>query len=165
MAHQAALQATIARAPQQALVQTVNTSDSELPPEALAVTKHYAKFPQNQLALIWNNKFDPFNLHKLYGDPLTSSDNNTDAVLSISEGRLLSKKPTGKLKDYGTDSRIWSTSFLNYISIMTSFFGTAHPGIHRVLMEARSMVPNIRGYRRIHRRKSKTPALPRKQLL
>ena len=85
--------------------------------------------------MIWNGKFDPFNLYKLYGDPIINGGEETDVVLSISEGKLLSKKPARKLKDYGTDSRIWSTSFLNYISIMTSFFGTTHPGLHRVLME------------------------------
>jgi len=135
MAQQAATAAAAAVAPQQAPAQVVDVSDGELPPEALAVTKHYARFPQKQLALIWNGKFDPFNLYKLYGDPLVSGDDDIDVFLSFSEGRLLSKKPAGKLKDYGSDSRIWSASFLNYISIMTSFFSSMHPGLHRVLMD------------------------------
>jgi hypothetical protein len=47
MAYQAALRAAIAVGVQQAPVQVVDVPDGELPPEALAVTKHYARFPQS----------------------------------------------------------------------------------------------------------------------
>lgn len=50
------------------------------------------------------------------------------------------KKSTVHLDDFGSSSEIWSEGFLNYVIVMSDFFGTTFPSLVRVLLRFHSQI-------------------------
>jgi hypothetical protein len=55
------------------------------------------------------------------------------SIVESPAGGLIVRKAIGKEKDYGHTHRIWSSAFAVYFTIMITFFGKAHPDLHRAL--------------------------------
>ena len=111
--------------------------EGEIPPEAKEVSLLFPVAPQNEIASIFEGKFDPVNLYKLRGRVSLSKDD--DEEISVTGGKLRAKKRSGTVKDYPRPD-VWSESFLEYIAILSRFDkynGLTHPLInfHRRIMD------------------------------
>lgn len=53
--------------------------------------------------------------------------------IQIGDGSLKTRKASGNYKDYGRDTTLWSKAFLNYSSILFSFFSTTSSGLYLAL--------------------------------
>jgi hypothetical protein len=106
--------------------------EGETPLEALAISEKFPGLPHSQIALIFLNKFEPKNLHKLRRGGDINDDLEEDVTLS--GGRLRVKRTTGTAKDYPT-SALWSECFINYVSIFIAFKGPNHPALNTALLE------------------------------
>lgn len=108
-------------------------STGEVPQAALLVASHHPGLPKAEIARIFSNKFRPQNLFKprhLKGrEDRDREENNT-----IENGTMKLKKSTVNLDDFGSSSEIWSEGFLNYVMVMSDFFGSAFPSLVRVLL-------------------------------
>jgi hypothetical protein len=105
--------------------------DNVIPPEAKEVSLLFPQASQKEIAVIFEGKFDPTNLHKLRERVFLMSKDDDEEV-SVSGGRLRAKKRFGIVKDYLRPG-VWSASFLEYIAILFRFdkySGFTHPLIN-----------------------------------
>jgi hypothetical protein len=92
--------------------------EGEFPPEAVEISPRYPGVPQKEIAAIFEGKFNPKNLYKLHRK--ASLDIEDEDVISLSDGKLRTKKRTGTTKDYPNPST-WSKAFIQYVSILSEF--------------------------------------------
>ena len=97
-------------------------TQGEIPPLVRNIMKTLADVPLSQIMAIQAHEFLPENLHKLR----RSYDRSLDEVESTMElapnGSFVVKKAKGKMKDFGTDERIWPEGFLAYVEIIGYLF-------------------------------------------
>jgi hypothetical protein len=71
--------------------------EGEFPPEAIEISPLYPGVPQKEIAAIFEGKFNPKNLYKLHRK--ASLDFDDEDVVSLSDGKLRTKRRTGTTKD------------------------------------------------------------------
>lgn len=59
-------------------------------------------------------------------DAPTDDDNY---AITDTQGRTITKKTTGQLKDFGSSPILWITSFQVYISLLHAIYGKIHPDV------------------------------------
>jgi hypothetical protein len=92
--------------------------EGEIPPEAKEAALLFPAISQKDIAAIFENKFDPRNLYKLYRKvSLTVVE---EEEISVSGGKIRTKKRTGTTKDYPNPDT-WSAGFLQYIAVLSRF--------------------------------------------
>jgi hypothetical protein len=109
-----------------------DTEGEQLPTIAHAVSRDHPSLPRPLILAIFRGKFYPKDLCKLrllHGQEAERSDE-----IVVINGKMLLKKRTGELKDFGTTPSIWSYGFLNYVSTMNEFFGSSVPGLTTALL-------------------------------
>jgi hypothetical protein len=96
---------------------------------------NFARFPKAELQAIFNKTFNPRNLFKLQ-DNLTYDEKDADdeyAFSTTASGSFVKVRNCNK--DFGATSKIWSSSFINYIRIVSTFFCMDHPPIAGAMLE------------------------------
>jgi hypothetical protein len=104
----------------------------QLPTLAHNVSRCHPALPRPLILAIFRGKFHPKDLCKfrlLHGQNTERSEE-----IVIIGGKMLLKKRTGELKDFGSTPSIWSYGFLNYTSTMNEFFGNSSPGLTTALL-------------------------------
>jgi hypothetical protein len=92
--------------------------EGEIPPEAKEAALLFPAISQRDIGAIFENKFDPRNLYKLYRKvSLTVVE---EEEISVSGGKIRTKKRTGTTKDY-PNPEVWSAGFLQYIAVLSRF--------------------------------------------
>jgi hypothetical protein len=108
------------------------TEGEQLPTLAHAVSRDHPSLPRPLILAIFRGKFCPKDLCKLR--LLHGQETEKSEEIVVIDGKMLLKKRTGELKDFGTTSSIWSYGFLNYVSTMNEFFGSSTPGLTTALL-------------------------------
>ena len=81
---------------------------------------------------IIKNTFSPLNLPSL--DRNSTVEHDTEYAISLVGGQLKQKKVVGKLASFGTTPDTWSTTFLIFAAIVSSFFGPQFPTLTAKLL-------------------------------
>jgi hypothetical protein len=109
-----------------------DTEGELLPSLAHAVSRGHPSLPRPLILAIFRGKFHPKDLCKLR--LLHGQEAERSEEIVVINGKMLWKKRTGELKDFGTTPSIWSYGFTNYISTMNEFFGTSTPGLTTAML-------------------------------
>jgi hypothetical protein len=83
--------------------------------------------PKKDVIAILKGTFSPMNLPNL--DRNVATDRESEFTLSLEGGQLKSKKTIGKHSAFGTTPKLWSRTFLTYMSIVVSCFGAQFPAL------------------------------------
>lgn len=114
----------------------------EIPQAALLVSKRYPRLPKDQIALIFSNKFRPENLYKLR-HMQGRGNRDREKIITFENGTMKIRQSTGTLRDFGPSDAIWSEAFLNYTTVMLSFFGVAYPTLHYGLLQFHAKIRTL----------------------
>jgi hypothetical protein len=104
---------------------TQGQNEGEDPPEATALFTHFPGIAPEYITAIFRGKFKPEQLCKLRLLHAYDDDSRTQEV-TISEGALQFKDKK-LVKEFGDSPAIWQQGFLNYTTIMVSFWGSQDP--------------------------------------
>jgi hypothetical protein len=96
----------------------VSDDEGEISPVAKEVALSFPAVPQKEIAAIFEGKSDPANLYKLHRKVSLAMED--DEEISISGGKIHSKKRKGTAKDYPRPET-WSSCFLQYVRILSCF--------------------------------------------
>lgn len=109
-----------------------STDKGEIPEEICTHSLRFANLPQEEIVRIFNGKFKPVNLYKLRHMKGQSYEVYYDQEkLGIKNGQIRVCKTHGTYKDYGKSiHEVWSKAFLNYQTILVTFFGKMSPDLH-----------------------------------
>lgn len=119
-------------------IQQTSTGDKddpnsgEIPAEIKTLFVHFAGLPQEEVVKNFNGKFKPVNLFKLRHVKGQSYEAyyGQDHI-QIEDGELRIKKSQGYYKNFDKSvHEVWAKAFINYQTIVVSFFGKTVPDLH-----------------------------------
>lgn len=104
----------------------------EIPAEVKTLSVRFAGLPQEEVVQIFNGKFKPVNLFKLrYMKGQSYEAYYGQDHIQIDNSKLRIKKSQGFYKNFGKSvHEVWAEAFINYQTIIVSFFGKTVPDLH-----------------------------------
>ena len=106
----------------------------ETPEQVRDILSSVLGIPTAQIVLVTKNKFIAENLYRLRIQHDRSYTDAAGTVTLGAGGKFQVKKAKGQLKDFRTDTRIWSKGFLNYAKIISLLFGATHASMPAALI-------------------------------
>lgn len=106
----------------------------KIPTEVQTLSIRFAGLPQDEIAKIFHNKFQPINLYRLRNMQGLRYETYHDQGETDIEDDMSSSMDNAAYKAFGNSfDEVWSEAFINYKSILISLFGATVPNLHLAL--------------------------------
>jgi hypothetical protein len=126
------LKVELAKALEKSTVTAMSGGVYRLPEEAREAGKNNPTVARELIGQIWENSFHPKDLHKLR--QVRNTDSPSEHEFAVEGGRVIIKSASTS-KVYGSDTSIWSQSFLKYQIIMTDLFAAKFPTLPTAMLK------------------------------
>lgn len=121
----------------------VEDNEGEVPQEIKPIAARFAGLPPGQIVKIYNNRFRPMDLYRLYRGRGFRHDRD-DKVTMVVNGSLQMKKVGVAYKDYGSSFYdVWSEAFTYYARVVAALFGKTSPDLFDALLGFRTKIHGL----------------------